>query len=82
VKDKKFEGFLVSHENGDTQYLTAREYKLYLENTGENISVRFSDAMHYDKMKLDLEKIEIGNESEKEYFGYYDGTAIAIKKFQ
>lgn len=80
IKDNKFEGFLVASGNGDTEYLTIKEYKEYLQNTGKKLSVRFPNESVYDEINLDLEKFTISNEFEHEYFGWYNDTAISLKK--
>lgn len=80
IEDSKFKGFLVQSSNGDTQYLTIKEYKTLLENTNKKSLVRFSDEITYDSFSIDLEKFIITNEFKDEYFGWYDGTAIALKK--
>lgn len=80
IKDKKFEGFLISHDNGDTQYLTIKEYKEYLKNKGIQSFIRLSDSDFYNKITIDLENFEISSQSTDEYFGWYNGTAIVLKK--
>jgi hypothetical protein len=80
INENKFEGFLVGSDDGETKYLTTKEYQGYLENTGKKFSVRFPNESIYEHIKLDLEKFEISNEFEHEYFGWYGGSAIALKK--
>jgi hypothetical protein len=80
VEDKKFVGFLVDSGNGDTQYMTANDFQNYLNNKNKKLLVRFPNEIIYDEMFLDLEKFEISNEFEHEYFGLYDNEPIALKK--
>jgi hypothetical protein len=80
IKDKKFEGFLLGSDDGETKYLTIEEYQNYIQNSGKKILVRFPNESNYEEANLNLEKFEISNEFEHEYFGWYDNTAIALKK--
>jgi len=80
VEDKKIKGVLAQSSDGETVYWSVREYQVYLTNTGKKISVRFPNEITYDEVNLDLEKFEISNEFDHEYFGWYNGTAIALKK--
>ncbi len=80
IKDNKFEGFLLGSDDGETMYLTVEEYQKYLENSGTKVFVRFPNESIYEESKLDFKKIEITNEFQHEYFGWYNGTAISLKK--
>jgi len=80
IKDNKFEGFLMGSDDGETKCLTLEEYQTYLQNTGKKMSVRFPNESVYEEIKIDLQKFEISNEFEHEYFGWYGDTAIALKK--
>jgi hypothetical protein len=80
IEDKKFKGFMVQSSNGDTQYMDIKEYKTYLQNRNKKSLVRFADLIAYDELNIDLEEFTISNEFKDEYFGWYHGTPIAIKK--
>lgn len=81
ITDNKFEGFLVSADNGDTNYMTTKDFQNYLKNISKKLLVRLPNETIYDEINLDLEKFEISNEFDHEFFGWYDGTAISLKKF-
>lgn len=80
VEDRKFKGFILQSEDGETKYLDVKEYKTLLENTGSKILVRLPNEDYFDYVKIDLEKFEVSNEFPHEIFGWYDGVAISIKK--
>lgn len=80
VEDRKFTGAILQAPDGETKFLDIKEYSDLLKKTGKKTFVRFANESVFDEVPLDLEKVEISNEFECEYFGWYGGTAISIKK--
>lgn len=80
IEDRKIKGATLQAPDGETKYLDIKDYKKLLENTGTKILVRFPNEDYFDDVKIDLEKFEVSNEFPHEIFGWYDGTAISIKK--
>ena len=80
IEEKKFQGFLIGSEDGETKFLTTQEFQTFLENTNKKVSVRFANESYYDELKLDLDKFIISNEFQHEYFGWYGDSPIALKK--
>jgi hypothetical protein len=66
--------------DGETKFLDVKEYKNLLENTGSKTLVRFPNESFFEELSIDFEKFEVSNEFPHEIFGWYDGTAISIKK--
>ena len=46
----------------------------------KKVKVRFPNESDYVEMTIDWNLFEITNEFEKEYFGWYDDTYLAILK--
>ena len=80
VENNKFVGFIIQSSDGETKYLNTKDYQQLLKNLGKKISVRFPNESVYEDINIDLEKFTISNEFAHEYFGWYDGSAIALKK--
>lgn len=80
IEDRKIKGVTLQAPDGETKFLDIKDYKTLLNNTGSKIHVRFPNESIYDEVLIDLEKFEISNEFEHEIFGWYNGTAISIKK--
>ena len=80
VENNKLVGFMVQSPDGETKYLNIKEYQQLLNNLGKKMSIRFPNESVYEDINIDLEKFTISNEFDHEYFGWYDGSAIALKK--
>ena len=80
VEERKFKGFLVQSDDGETKYLDLNEYQKLMENVGEKFKIRFPNETVYDEIMLDLNNFEVSNEFEHEYFGFYNNEPIALKK--
>jgi hypothetical protein len=80
IENRKITGATVMSPDGETKFLDIKEYKNLIENTGSKISVRFPNESFFEEVSIDLEKFEVSNEFPHEIFGWYDGTAISIKK--
>jgi hypothetical protein len=80
VENKKFIGFLIQSDDGESRYLDLNEFQKLMENKGQKFKVRFPNETFYDDMMLDLNNFEVSNEFEHEYFGFYNNEPIALKK--
>ena len=80
IEDKKFKGFLVQSDDGESKYLNLNDYQKLMVNQGQKFKVRFPNEIIYDDMMLDLNNFEVSNEFEHEYFGFYNNEPIALKK--
>ena len=80
IENNKFVGFIAETSNGDSQYMTIKDFQMYLKNKNKNLSVRFPNESVYQEITLNLDEFIISNEFQHEYFGWYNNTAIALKK--
>jgi len=80
IEDQKIKGATLQAPDGETKFVDLKEYMTLLENTGSKISVRFPNESYYDEVSIDLNKFDVTNVFDHEIFGWYNGTAISIKK--
>lgn len=80
IEDQKIKGVTLQGPDGETKFVDLKEYMTLLENTGSKISVRFPNESFFEELSINLEKFEVSNEFPHEIFGWYNGTAISIKK--